>query len=82
MVYHKGLNWVFFCLRFLYSYYKHINFQVVTVYPLVAFMLRTETVLLLPFKDTRGLTITINVVIITLCILVACFCPSIGTIIR
>ncbi|KOB66283.1 putative sodium-coupled neutral amino acid transporter 9-like protein [Operophtera brumata] len=57
-------------------------FQVVTVYPLVAFMLRSEAVLLLPFKDTRRLTIFINVMIMILCILVACFCPRIGTIIR
>ncbi|XP_059057647.1 neutral amino acid transporter 9-like [Achroia grisella] len=57
-------------------------FQVVTVYPLVAFMLRSEAVLLLPFTSTRCLTITINIVIVITCILVACFCPSIGTIIR
>ncbi|XP_049876074.1 sodium-coupled neutral amino acid transporter 9 homolog [Pectinophora gossypiella] len=57
-------------------------FQVLTVYPLVAYMLRTEAILLLPFKDSRWLTVTINVVIVAICILVACFCPSIGTIIR
>ncbi|KAF9421272.1 hypothetical protein HW555_002744 [Spodoptera exigua] len=57
-------------------------FQVITVYPLVAFMLRTEAILLLPFEKTRFLTVVINVFIMTLCILVACFCPSIGTIIR
>ncbi|XP_022823320.1 sodium-coupled neutral amino acid transporter 9 homolog isoform X2 [Spodoptera litura] len=57
-------------------------FQVITVYPLVAFMLRTEAILLLPFEKSRLLTITINLSIMTLCILVACFCPSIGTIIR
>ncbi|XP_063895360.1 sodium-coupled neutral amino acid transporter 9 homolog [Helicoverpa armigera] len=57
-------------------------FQVVTVYPLVAFMLRSEAILLLPFKETRGLTIIINISIMAMCILVACFCPSIGTIIR
>ncbi|KAJ8712105.1 hypothetical protein PYW07_004947 [Mythimna separata] len=57
-------------------------FQVVTVYPLVAFMLRSEAILLLPFKETRLNTVLINLAIMLLCILVACFCPSIGTIIR
>ncbi|XP_075980267.1 sodium-coupled neutral amino acid transporter 9 homolog isoform X2 [Anticarsia gemmatalis] len=57
-------------------------FQVVTVYPLVAYMLRTEAILLLPLKETRTLTIVINLSIMTMCVLVACFCPSIGTIIR
>ncbi|KAL4705179.1 hypothetical protein ACJJTC_018425, partial [Scirpophaga incertulas] len=54
---------------------------VVTVYPLVAFMLRTEAILLLPIKDSRASMFTINVIIVTMCILMACFCPSIGTII-
>ncbi|KAL0870904.1 hypothetical protein ABMA27_004739 [Loxostege sticticalis] len=57
-------------------------FQVVTVYPLVAYMLRTEAILLLPFAESRWLTVGINVCIVVMCILVACFCPSIGTIIR
>ncbi|KAL0821470.1 hypothetical protein ABMA28_004940 [Loxostege sticticalis] len=57
-------------------------FQVVTVYPLVAYMLRTEAILLLPFAESRWLTVGINVCIVIMCILVACFCPSIGTIIR
>lgn len=57
-------------------------FQVVTVYPLVAYMLRTEAILLMQLRDTKLLTVTINIAIIIMCILVACFCPSIGTIIR
>ncbi|XP_026741496.1 sodium-coupled neutral amino acid transporter 9 homolog isoform X2 [Trichoplusia ni] len=57
-------------------------FQVVTVYPLVAFMLRSEAILLLPLKQSRCLTVLINVAIMSMCVLVACFCPSIGTIIR
>ncbi|CAG9788522.1 unnamed protein product [Diatraea saccharalis] len=57
-------------------------FQVVTVYPLVAFMLRSEAVLLLDIGSSRALTIIINLAIVTVCILFACFCPSIGTIIR
>ncbi|KAJ8714864.1 hypothetical protein PYW08_004845 [Mythimna loreyi] len=57
-------------------------FQVVTVYPLVAFMLRSEALVLLPLKPTRLNTVLINLAIMLLCILIACFCPSIGTIIR
>ncbi|KAJ0174832.1 hypothetical protein K1T71_009940 [Dendrolimus kikuchii] len=57
-------------------------FQVVTVYPLVVYMLRTETILLLPINETRCTTLMINIVIVALSILVACFCPNIGTIIR
>ncbi|RVE49892.1 hypothetical protein evm_005485 [Chilo suppressalis] len=57
-------------------------FQVITVYPLVAFMLRSEAILLLDAGSSRSVTVCINLVIITVCILVACFCPSIGTIIR
>lgn len=57
-------------------------FQVVTVYPLVVYMLRTETILLLSIIETRCVTLAINVVIIGVSILVACFCPNVGTIIR
>ncbi|XP_026321342.1 sodium-coupled neutral amino acid transporter 9 homolog [Hyposmocoma kahamanoa] len=57
-------------------------FQVVTVYPLVAYMLRCEAILLLPFQDNRCLTISINTGIVAVCIVAACFCPNIGTIIR
>ncbi|KAG6463941.1 hypothetical protein O3G_MSEX014175 [Manduca sexta] len=57
-------------------------FQVVTVYPLVAYMLRTETMLLLSLQETRCYTMTINVTIVIMCVLVACFCPNVGTIIR
>ncbi|XP_060805013.1 sodium-coupled neutral amino acid transporter 9 homolog isoform X2 [Amyelois transitella] len=57
-------------------------FQVVTVYPLVAYMLRTEAILLLPLTESRCLTVCINIIIVVMCIIVACFCPNIGTIIR
>ncbi|XP_053611051.1 sodium-coupled neutral amino acid transporter 9 homolog isoform X2 [Plodia interpunctella] len=57
-------------------------FQVVTVYPLVAYMLRSEAILLLPFPESRCLTVCINTVIVIMCMLIACVCPNIGTIIR
>ncbi|CAK1550381.1 unnamed protein product [Leptosia nina] len=57
-------------------------FQVITVYPLVVFMLRTEAVLLLPLKDSRKLTFVMNLLLISVSILVACLCPNVGTIIR
>ncbi|XP_068617940.1 sodium-coupled neutral amino acid transporter 9 homolog isoform X2 [Battus philenor] len=57
-------------------------FQVVTVFPLVAYMLRREAVLLLPFQESRRLTVCINLTLVAVCILVACLCPNIGTIIR
>ncbi|CAH2043210.1 unnamed protein product, partial [Iphiclides podalirius] len=57
-------------------------FQVVTVYPLVAFMLRSEAVHLLPLRDCRALTLAVNAFIVALCVLVACLCPNIGTVIR
>ncbi|CAB3230214.1 unnamed protein product [Arctia plantaginis] len=57
-------------------------FQVVTVYPLVAFMLRSEAILLMAIKETKVLTVGINVSIMAMCVLFACFCPNIGTIIR
>lgn len=61
-------------------------FQVITVYPLVAFMLRSEALLLLPIsninKSRTRYTVAINVVIVSMCVAVACLCPNIGTIIR
>ncbi|XP_062530993.1 neutral amino acid transporter 9 isoform X2 [Bombyx mori] len=57
-------------------------FQVVTVYPLVAYMLRTEAAILLSLRDTPALMLLVNVCIVVMCILFACFCPNIGTIIR
>ncbi|XP_072944870.1 sodium-coupled neutral amino acid transporter 9 homolog isoform X2 [Epargyreus clarus] len=57
-------------------------FQVITVYPLVAYMLRSEAILLLPFKETAWLRVAINLVIVAVCILVACLWPNVGTIIR
>ncbi|XP_041982380.1 sodium-coupled neutral amino acid transporter 9 homolog isoform X2 [Aricia agestis] len=66
-------------------------FQVVTVFPLVAFMLRREALSLLPWavvggagagRPRRGAVPAVNAAIVVMCVLVACFCPSIGNIIR
>ncbi|XP_063365284.1 sodium-coupled neutral amino acid transporter 9 homolog [Cydia amplana] len=61
-------------------------FQVITVYPLVAYMLRSEALLLLPIsnvnKSRTRYTVAINVAIVSMCVAVACLCPNIGTIIR
>ncbi|XP_048481746.1 sodium-coupled neutral amino acid transporter 9 homolog [Plutella xylostella] len=56
-------------------------FQVITVYPLVAYMLRSEALLLLPLRGAGG-ALLVNVGIVTVCVLFACFCPNISTIIR
>ncbi|XP_046969772.1 sodium-coupled neutral amino acid transporter 9 homolog [Vanessa cardui] len=52
-------------------------FQVVTVYPLVAFMLRGEAARL-----WRAPAPLVDAAAAALCVLVACLCPDIGTIIR
>ncbi|KPJ12866.1 Putative amino acid permease F13H10.3 [Papilio machaon] len=64
-------------------------FQVVTVYPLVAFMLRCEVVLLLGRAGlaaagglSRVLTLVVNAAIVFVCVLLACLCPNISTVIR
>ncbi|XP_045500345.1 sodium-coupled neutral amino acid transporter 9 homolog isoform X2 [Colias croceus] len=57
-------------------------FQVITVYPLVVYMLRTEALLLLPLKESRAVTLFVNLLLVSLSILVACLCPNVGTIIR
>ncbi|XP_013166810.1 PREDICTED: sodium-coupled neutral amino acid transporter 9 homolog isoform X2 [Papilio xuthus] len=69
-------------------------FQVVTVYPLVAFMLRCEAVLLLGRAGLRAarlgaaggqsrcLTLVVNAAIVAVCVLLACLCPNISTVIR
>ncbi|KPJ03852.1 Putative sodium-coupled neutral amino acid transporter 9 [Papilio xuthus] len=68
--------------------------QVVTVYPLVAFMLRCEAVLLLGRAGLRAarlgpaggqsrcLTLVVNAAIVAVCVLLACLCPNISTVIR
>ncbi|XP_052743343.1 sodium-coupled neutral amino acid transporter 9 homolog [Bicyclus anynana] len=57
-------------------------FQVITVYPLVVFMLRCEAAQLSARAAARGSVLALNVAVVALCILVACVCPNIGTIIR
>ncbi|CAH2092622.1 unnamed protein product [Euphydryas editha] len=57
-------------------------FQVVTVYPLVVFMLRGEAAALCARAGGRAPALLINLAVMTLSILFACFCPDIGTIIR
>ncbi|KAG7190032.1 hypothetical protein KM043_006182 [Ampulex compressa] len=58
-------------------------FQLLTVYPLLAYMLRIQ---LISFAcksiHNRGLIFIINLVIVIICILFATFIPYIGTIIR
>ncbi|KAK5638841.1 hypothetical protein RI129_013136 [Pyrocoelia pectoralis] len=64
-------------------------FQLFTVFPLISFMLRTDVLkniklytnnLVYEFSYWR--VIIVNFVIVTICILFACFLPKIGTLIR
>lgn len=59
-------------------------FQVITVYPLIAYMLRIQILSLLPCKLQTSIysVIALNGFFVVVCILFACFCPKIGTIIR
>ncbi|XP_045774681.1 sodium-coupled neutral amino acid transporter 9 homolog [Maniola jurtina] len=57
-------------------------FQVITVYPLVVFMIRCEAAQLCAKAAARGPGVVINLAVVALSILVACLCPNIGTIIR
>ncbi|XP_077291959.1 neutral amino acid transporter 9-like [Arctopsyche grandis] len=60
-------------------------FQVITVYPLIGYMLRVQ-VLGSPDSHGKGsnkcYVLLFNIVMIAVCILFACFVPKIGTIIR
>jgi sodium-coupled neutral amino acid transporter 9 len=59
-------------------------FQLITVYPLIAFMLRSQFFMAVAGDVYPGLphVLGFNTVIVTVCILFAVFLPSIGTIIR
>ncbi|XP_011497645.1 PREDICTED: putative sodium-coupled neutral amino acid transporter 9 [Ceratosolen solmsi marchali] len=59
-------------------------FQLFTVYPLLAYMLRIQLLssLFKTIKCRRSLTLLINFIIVAICILFAVFLPHIGTIIR
>lgn len=59
-------------------------FQLLTVYPLIAYMLRTQ--LLKTFfkklNTIRGCVVFVNALIVIICVLFATFLPRVGTIIR
>jgi sodium-coupled neutral amino acid transporter 9 len=59
-------------------------FQLITVYPLIAFMLRSQFFMAVTGDIYPGLlhVLGFNTVIVTVCILFAVFLPSVGTIIR
>jgi sodium-coupled neutral amino acid transporter 9 len=59
-------------------------FQLITVYPLITFMLRSQFFMAITGNVYPGLPhiLGFNIVIVTTCILFAVFFPSIGTIIR
>jgi sodium-coupled neutral amino acid transporter 9 len=59
-------------------------FQLITVYPLITFMLRSQFFMAVTGNIYPGLphVLGFNVVVVTVCILFAIFFPSIGTIIR
>ncbi|XP_034193785.1 neutral amino acid transporter 9 isoform X2 [Osmia lignaria lignaria] len=57
-------------------------FQLLTVYPLLAYMLRVQLLSSLCETYNTGCVIIINIILISVCILFAIFVPYIGTIIR
>ncbi|XP_043508062.1 sodium-coupled neutral amino acid transporter 9 homolog isoform X1 [Frieseomelitta varia] len=57
-------------------------FQLLTVYPLLAYMLRVQLLLSICKTFNTSYVILINVVLVSICILFAVFIPYIGTIIR
>ncbi|XP_076758645.1 neutral amino acid transporter 9 [Xylocopa sonorina] len=57
-------------------------FQLMTVYPLLAYMLRVQLLTSLCKKFNIGYVIVINVVLVSICILFGVFVPYIGTIVR
>ena len=61
-----------------------ILFQMITVFPLVMFVLRKQAFLFMIGQEQENLLpiITLNIVVLTTCILVASFYPFIGTILR
>lgn len=59
-------------------------FQLVTVYPLISYMLRVQTMITLagiPYPS-RLHVIAFNAIMVIICVLFAIFLPKIGTIIR
>ncbi|CAH0720508.1 unnamed protein product, partial [Brenthis ino] len=57
-------------------------FQVITVFPLIVFMLRAAAARLSARAAAPRAALALNLAVLALCIAVACLCPNIGTIIR
>lgn len=58
-------------------------FQLVTVYPLLAYMLRVQLLSsICKTVSNRSLVLVINLILVFICILFAIFMPYVGTIIR
>ncbi|XP_017794749.1 PREDICTED: sodium-coupled neutral amino acid transporter 9-like [Habropoda laboriosa] len=57
-------------------------FQLLTVYPLLAYMLRVQLLASICKTFNTGCVIVVNVILVSVCILFAVFVPYIGTIIR
>lgn len=57
-------------------------FQLLTVYPLLAYMLRVQLLTSTCKTFNTGCVILVNVILVSICILFAVFVPYIGTIIR
>ncbi|XP_017889461.1 sodium-coupled neutral amino acid transporter 9-like isoform X2 [Ceratina calcarata] len=57
-------------------------FQLLTVYPLLAYMLRVQLLASIDKRSSMGCVVVVNLVLISVCILFAVFVPYIGTIIR
>lgn len=57
-------------------------FQLLTVYPLLAYMLRYQLLSSVCKAFSKGWIILVNIVLVSVCILFATFVPYIGTIIR
>ncbi|KYM93691.1 PREDICTED: sodium-coupled neutral amino acid transporter 9-like [Cyphomyrmex costatus] len=58
-------------------------FQLITVYPLLAYVLRIQLLSWLWKKaSNRGLVLFINLILVSICIIFATFVPYIGTIVR
>ncbi|GAB1869404.1 Putative amino acid permease F13H10.3 [Camponotus japonicus] len=58
-------------------------FQLITVYPLLAFMLRVQLLSsICKTVSNRSLVLVINLILVSICILFATFMPHVGTIVR
>nr|XP_031842690.1 sodium-coupled neutral amino acid transporter 9-like [Nomia melanderi]XP_031842691.1 sodium-coupled neutral amino acid transporter 9-like [Nomia melanderi] len=57
-------------------------FQLLTVYPLLAYMLRIQLLSSICKTSNMGCVLLVNIILICICILFAVFVPYIGTIIR